>query len=209
MAGRVGVEAGLASATDRLNAELTDWLASLITARINPDMEVVVLGLAYKPGTSVVERAASVSLIRTLLDAGVTVAAHDPMAELPEDLVGRVRMLRTAREAFTPSSAVVLVTPWPEYDELFSEVERHVQQGAPFIDCWRRFSAEPLIVSEPAYCVVGIGPASSTALTGRDSSFDRRSFMNIEVMRESSGEGVVDELETSAGSTPDAVPTAS
>jgi UDPglucose 6-dehydrogenase len=82
-----------------------------------PDLKgrrIAVWGIAFKPGTDDVRDAPGLALMRTWIDAGATVVAHDPQARLPADLNGATQAA-TALDAVRGADALVLATEWPEY----------------------------------------------------------------------------------------------
>ncbi|MCB1477608.1 MAG: UDP-glucose/GDP-mannose dehydrogenase family protein [Rhodobiaceae bacterium] len=77
---------------------------------------VAVLGIAFKPNTDDIREAPSLAIIGRLLDAGVTVRAHDPEAmENAQKVLDRVTFCDTELEAATGADAVVIVTEWNAY----------------------------------------------------------------------------------------------
>ncbi len=82
LAGSAGVPAGLMEATDAVNRSLSAGLAAGLLARLRPGSSAVVLGLAYKPATSVVEASPGLELARSLAASGIRVVGYDPRAAL-------------------------------------------------------------------------------------------------------------------------------
>jgi len=82
-----------------------------------------VWGLAFKPNTDDVREATSLVLIRQLIEAGATVAAHDPVAiesagrEVDPAWIadGRLRFSARQYEALEGADALVLVTEWKQF----------------------------------------------------------------------------------------------
>jgi len=80
---------------------------------------VGVLGLTYKPGTSTLRRSASVAMIRSLVRAGAEVSAADPQADLAE--VADLPSFEFGRDPYRAAAhadALVVATPWPEFEAL-------------------------------------------------------------------------------------------
>lgn len=75
VANKVSVDAHLAVATDRINADL---LADILGS-IPMDGDVGILGLAYKAGTTVMEESAGLALKIALVGKGRNVKSHDPL----------------------------------------------------------------------------------------------------------------------------------
>src|SRR5919201_1334453 len=66
----VGAEALLAEATDAVNVAQTDRLARIVQSQVPDGGAIGILGLAYKPDTSVIEESAGVALARIIAQAG-------------------------------------------------------------------------------------------------------------------------------------------
>jgi UDPglucose 6-dehydrogenase/GDP-mannose 6-dehydrogenase len=84
---------------------------------------VLLLGLAFKPGTDDVRDSASIRIAELLLDKGVRLSAHDPVAgENFRRALGakaaKVAVPEDWRAAADPAEIVVVATKWPEYETL-------------------------------------------------------------------------------------------
>jgi UDPglucose 6-dehydrogenase/GDP-mannose 6-dehydrogenase len=84
---------------------------------------VLVLGLAFKPGTDDVRDSPSIRIVELLLEKGARVSAHDPMARQSfRRAVGSraasVTLVEDWRAAVTEAEIIVVVTIWPEYFDL-------------------------------------------------------------------------------------------
>jgi UDPglucose 6-dehydrogenase len=77
---RVGLEAPLAEATDRVNEITKQQLLQTVSALAAPGETVAVLGVAYKPDTYIVEESAGFFLARQLKQLGYPVVVHDELA---------------------------------------------------------------------------------------------------------------------------------
>ena len=78
---------------------------------------VAIWGLAFKAQTDDMREAPSLTLIDSLLDAGATVAAHDPAAmhETERRLGTKIKYADTNYEALEGADALVVMTDWNEY----------------------------------------------------------------------------------------------
>lgn len=78
---------------------------------------VAVWGLSFKPRTDDMREAPSIVLIEKLLAAGVTVAAHDPVAmdEARKRLGARITYAQNPYVALDGADALLLVTEWNEF----------------------------------------------------------------------------------------------
>lgn len=103
--------AELPYATDRTNLHVTERLA----ADLSKFDVIAILGLSYKPGTSVVEESMGLSIATSLAAIGKEVRVHDPVAKptLPEN----VRQYDTIEETIDNASVVMVCTPWDAYSD--------------------------------------------------------------------------------------------
>ena len=102
---------------------------------------VAVLGLSFKPETSDVRESPAFPILRELLKQGAKVKAYDPVAldeakkAFPEK---SVEYCQTLDAALQDAQAVVVVTPWKE----FEAVPKRLQERSPavvFVDGRRAF----------------------------------------------------------------------
>lgn len=137
----VGTTADLARATETINRRQIARLAVIVGELIPAGGTVAVLGMSYKPGTSVIEESQGVMLARSLKDAGFVVMAHDPVASgLAKTVLGdTARFFATARETISRADAAVIITPWPEYAAISPEWVDHGRTRF-IIDCWRQLA---------------------------------------------------------------------
>lgn len=118
---QVGLSAPLAEATDRVNEMAKEQLAQQAFACVKPGDTVVVLGMAYRPDTHIVEESAGLHIAQSLKRRGCRVVTHDYAAtpknspsllefESLEDLAGLAKLKRV--------KAVLICCPWPQYRKL-------------------------------------------------------------------------------------------
>lgn len=130
---REGVRTALLDAVSDVNCRQNLVVVGKLKERLGKlaGLNVCVLGLTYKPGTSTVRRSASLQIIRELVKEGAKVRAYDPKAELSEKDAG-IRMARfgDAASAADSSDAVLLLTAWPEFAGLdYAALKRNMRQG--------------------------------------------------------------------------------
>ena len=114
-----GIETGLLKEVARVNERQRQLPIEKLNARFRGrlnGLRVGVLGLAFKPGTDDVREAASLELIRDLVQSGAEVTAFDPKANTPARgaLPPSVQPAATAEEAADCAEALMLITEWPE-----------------------------------------------------------------------------------------------
>jgi len=82
-------------------------------------LQVGVLGITYKAGTSATRRSAAVEIAASLIAQGARVKAFDPKAvaeELPSGLT--LELARDPAEAAAGCDALLILTDWPEFQDL-------------------------------------------------------------------------------------------
>lgn len=129
-----GLGMGIVEAARQVNFGMRERVIErlLEALKIIKGRTIAVLGLAFKPNTDDLRDAPAVDIIRRLLDRGVIVRAHDPIAmdrfrhEHP-DLA--FVLAPTPEAAIEDSDAVVLATEWNDYRELdWEAAASHVRQ---------------------------------------------------------------------------------
>ena len=105
---------------ENVNEDQKHRLFQKLQQAIGPDLrntKVAVWGLAFKPNTDDMREAPALTLIEDLLEAGATVAAHDPVAmpEARRRLGDRVEFSETNYDAIDKADALAIVTDWNEY----------------------------------------------------------------------------------------------
>lgn len=130
----------LSPAVTQVNASIVERLFQLVTTRVPAPGPVALLGLAYKPGTHIVEEAQGVQLAERLTKAGYAVRLQDPLAtRWSRDLVaGLGQCVETVEQAVDQVRMVVLLTAWPEYEAVDWEGLEDTLGPEPWLlDSWR------------------------------------------------------------------------
>jgi UDPglucose 6-dehydrogenase len=117
----LGLDTVLPRVVHELNKDRTIRLANLVRRHAGPETPVAILGLAYKPGTSLTEESPGLALMDNLLGTHEYVLGCDPMRPESVPLVDCVRL----------ADVVVIVQPCREYKDL------RFRAGQTVIDCWR------------------------------------------------------------------------
>lgn len=100
LAEAIGVPSMLPRATDAVDQQLSVDLVANLLGRLEPGRSAVVLGLAYKPSTSVVDASPGLRLATALAHAGILVHGYDPRAGTAT---------RSALAAGSPAGAIDIV----------------------------------------------------------------------------------------------------
>jgi UDPglucose 6-dehydrogenase len=135
----LGAQATIAEATQKVNQMQAPRLAALAHSLLPEGGAVGVLGLSYKPSTSVVEESQGLMVAQHLLRQGTPVLVYDPlgMENARRHLDGAVRFCSSMRECAGGSHVLIIATPWQEFQTL-QPGELNSSLGVPsVVDCWR------------------------------------------------------------------------
>lgn len=118
-----GLDMTMASAIIKVNRKQKELLHLMLRERFGNDMDglnVSVMGLAFKPHTDDIREAPAITLIRGLLDCGISVTAFDPIAmeQAAPLLPKEVRYAADIRDLLSGADCAVLVTEWPEFRDI-------------------------------------------------------------------------------------------
>ena len=164
LARSLGARADIAEATERLNRHQTGRLAAAAARLLDGRSRIGVLGLAYKPGTSVIEESPGVALAARLSEERFEVYVHDPMA-----LAGAMALLQdkvvplsSAEECVHAVDALVITTPWPQFAAIPAAAYARAGRRLQVLDCWRMLDGEKIgAVADLHY--LGIGGTEPTS----------------------------------------------
>lgn len=121
LAERLGIEAGIAAATERVNRDRIDAFFERVQRSmwVLRGKRIAMLGLAHKSGTDDVRRSPALALYKRFLAAGSSVRGYDPKAmhqarSAYPDLVCAADAYDAAQQA----DALVISTDWDEFHTL-------------------------------------------------------------------------------------------
>ena len=121
-------------------------------------LQVGILGLTYKPGTSTLRRSIALEIIQDLVDHGALVKAFDSLARLDEvDGLPSFEVCADPYEAASETDAVVLVTEWPDLRSLDLLRLRRAMRRPVFIDTRNFFDPGEMMEAGFVYSGVGRG----------------------------------------------------
>ena len=154
LAHRIGARADLAEATDRINRYQVERIAAAVKRNADGNAVVGILGLSYKPDTSVIVESQGVALAKSLTDSGYSVVIYDPFAlgSACAVLGDRVRAADSAEACVRAADVVVITTPWPEFRELSPRLFDRNGVKPVIVDCWRILPSDRFLsVAEVVY----------------------------------------------------------
>jgi UDPglucose 6-dehydrogenase len=146
----------LPQSVDLFNSEHGRYVLRKILSLSRAGQTVGILGLAYKPGTSSIERSFAMDLAAWLVKEGRGVVGWDPLA-IPEAIraIGdAIRFAQSAEECLRKSNVAVVVNPLRE----FGDVDWSAGASTTVVDCWRCLSPEA-IGRVAKYVPLGQGPS--------------------------------------------------
>ena len=119
---------------------------------------VAVLGLAYKPDTTVVEESQGLELARLLATKGMDVLVYDALAleNARRELGDTVRYAASVEECVRQADLLVLTTPDVEFARLHTE-QSPLRPGQTVIDSWRVLRRQFDNNGEVTYLPLGVG----------------------------------------------------
>jgi len=163
LARSLGARAELAEATDTVNQYQVERVLGAVQARLPDGGTVGILGLAYKPDTSVVEQSQGLMLAARLIEEGHHVVAFDPKAlDTAQAAMARpFTSASSAEECVRRASLVVVMTSWPEFRAIPAETFVRSPR-LTVIDCWRLLSQEEI---SPVADLVHLGRGATDGQT--------------------------------------------
>jgi UDPglucose 6-dehydrogenase len=138
-AGEYGIHLPIVEAAKKINARQRDRVVEklLHELKILKGRTIGLLGIAFKPNTDDLREAPAIEIAQKLIDRGVKVKAHDPIAmerfEKEHGSIG-VQMCPDAHGVAEGCDALVLVTEWNEYRELDWELMARKMRNAFILD---------------------------------------------------------------------------
>ncbi len=145
---------------DEVNDRQKGWLFEKFQQYVGGDpstKRVAVWGLSFKPRTDDMREAPSVVLIESLLDSGVRVAAHDPVAmPVAERIFGdKIEYFDNAYEALAGANCLVIVTEWQEFKQPDFDRIRKLLKTPLVIDGRNLYDRETM--ERIGFCYVAVG----------------------------------------------------
>jgi len=156
----VGYEMKLLKAVEEVNNLQKNILFEKFTTHFNGKLKgltVAVWGLSFKPETDDVRDAASLTLIHSLLDAGVTVRTYDPAAisEARKVLGDDVYYANDIYDAALEADALIVPTEWKEFRLPNWEVLKKIMRNRVVIDGRNIYNSAELATLGFAYHGIG------------------------------------------------------
>jgi UDPglucose 6-dehydrogenase len=155
MARLVGLEMGLAEATDGFNRSIPYKIVQRLETIVKPGATVALLGLAYKPFSNIIEESQGIIIAKALNQAGMRVIAFDPLAcdVARMELAYHAVVFDSIFDCLVQAEIILIVTP----DPVFQALKRKDFPRKPItvIDFWRILDKE--LKDQPGICYIPVG----------------------------------------------------
>ena len=139
-AGEYGLEMAIVKAARDVNRRQRERVIDKLLGelKILKGRSIGLLGLSFKPNTDDLRDAPAVEVAHRLIERGVRVRAHDPVAMerfCREHPSSEVHCCQTPEETAQGADALVLVTEWPHYLDLNWETLAGSMRSPILLDC--------------------------------------------------------------------------
>jgi UDPglucose 6-dehydrogenase len=138
-AGEYGLHLPIVESARKINSRQRDRVVEklLNELKLLKGRTIGLLGLAFKPNTDDLREAPAIEIAQKLIDRGVRVKAHDPIAmerfQKEHGNMGVV-LCETPESVAAGSDALVLVTEWTEYRDLDWDAVANSMRSAFLLD---------------------------------------------------------------------------
>ena len=140
------VDTALVDAIDSINEWQKSRFAQMMLSYANEhhapcnECQVALLGLSFKPHTDDMRKAPSLTIIRELLDAGLSLRVHDPIAmpnaklSLTQEQVSKITWCDEPMDALKDAHLAAILTEWPSIAQLHLPNIRSAMKGIGLFD---------------------------------------------------------------------------
>ncbi len=155
---RKGVSVPIPEAVHETNRRQVRRVLETVKHLLPKGGRVAILGLPYKPHTSVLTESQALEIAHGLSRCKTfSVAVYDPMAlDNARKLLGRrVAYADSALECLQGAELCIIATPWPEFARLTARQLQEQMKRPCVLDCWRCLN--PREATRVDYHAVGLG----------------------------------------------------
>jgi UDPglucose 6-dehydrogenase len=116
------------------------------------ELKVAALGLTFKAATSDIRDSPAIAVCAALKSVGAQVTAYDPRLDIIDTRRVPVATTRDPYVAAKDADAILVLTEWPEFNELdWESIARCAEGGAVVVDTRNILSPELVIAAQLAY----------------------------------------------------------
>jgi len=147
LARQLNIQAWLQEATHQVNLHQNERIVRFIKRKLGDakGKTIALLGITYKPDTSVVEESASLETAKRLLEEGASLRIYDPAGnDAARRVLGdkNVVYATSVRDCLRGAQLCILATPWKEFKSLTPEDFINYMEKPLLLDCWRFFDQQ-------------------------------------------------------------------
>jgi UDPglucose 6-dehydrogenase len=150
-----GIDSTFLSEVQAVNLGQRDWPIHMIKWRFGEhihDLNVAVLGLAFKPNTDDMRDAPSVEVVSSLFNQGIMdIRTYDPIVK------NYIHERNTAEEALEDADCTIIVTDWKEFKDITAETFISLMRTPVVLDGRRIYDPMKMIKSGVEYYGIGFG----------------------------------------------------
>jgi len=135
MANKHGASAPLASIVHEYNGKMVSRIANIILNNVSKDKKIGFLGLAYKPGTNVVEESHALKIVKRLIELGYKINVYEPAGHecAKLELKDKVLYCKNLDECIQKSDVYFISNPQKEFKAIVNDISNE----KIIIDPWR------------------------------------------------------------------------
>ncbi len=162
LAETMGGDAGVIEACMRNSHHCRDWVLRTLHEHVlgvRPDAAIGILGLAYKENTDSTKNSPSLALLTHLTPWRVQV--YDPVVSAAAVRQQNAVGAKSALEAARGMDALVIMTPWPEFQKLSPTQLAKILRGRTVIDPYRVLNGTAVVAAGLDYFTLGAPPLRS------------------------------------------------
>jgi len=133
------VNVEFAESIDRFNRSIPSRYVGVLSKIIKPGSVVAILGLSYKPNSSVVEESQSITLAQEFSKNNYKVIGYDPLAnENARQVLGDdIEIKNSIQECISIADAVIITTQDKEFVDLKLQDFHNGKREIIVVDFWR------------------------------------------------------------------------
>lgn len=155
-----GVNLEIMKSATAVNESMPEYIVAKALESLGKPLNgrpVVVLGLAFKAGTSDTRRSPAITIANLLVSKGAKVKTYDPQAsqESKEDLDQKIVIESSLSSALKNTKVIFVATDWDEFVEMDLREAQKLSKAELFVDCMNRFDSK--VVGANNFKYVGVG----------------------------------------------------
>ncbi|OZM56511.1 UDP-glucose 6-dehydrogenase [Lottiidibacillus patelloidae] len=159
IAEEVGYDFKIVKDVERVNYEQRFKVIEKLKEAIGGKLKgkrIAVLGLAFKPNTDDMRGAPSIDIIYKLQQCEANIIAYDPIAsENAKKIIPNLKTTNSILEAANGAHALIILTEWPEFQDIDLEVLEKIMDNNVIIDGRNVFSISMMKSLDFYYASIG------------------------------------------------------